>query len=59
MDRYYNKFKNSSFFYFITDDFDFRENKNLVKEINLRRKQNGLPTIEYEELLMKERIMKM
>lgn len=59
MDRYYNKFKNTSYFYFITDDFNFKWNKDLVKEINSRRRKNGLPSIEYHELWFNERIMKM
>jgi hypothetical protein len=59
MDRYYNKFKNASYFYFVTDDFNYKLNKNLVKEINSRRLENGLPSIEYQELWFNERIMKM
>lgn len=59
MDRYYNKHKDSSYFYFISNDFKYKTNNYLKRRINKTRKEFGLPSIEYEELWLKERLLKM
>jgi len=59
IDRYHTKNNKDSFFYFITFNYDFKNNSSLVKIINERRKENGLPSIEYEKIWFEERLMKM
>lgn len=59
IDRYYTKNSKDSFFYFITFNYDFKNNPSLVRVINERRKKNGLPSIEYEKIWFEERLMKM
>lgn len=59
IDRYYTKNSKESFFYFITFNYDFKNNPTMVKLINERRKKNGLPSIEYEKIWFEERLMKM
>ena len=59
IDRYYTKTNKDSFFYFITFNYDFKNNPSLVKIINERRKKHGLPSIEYEKIWFEERLMKM
>lgn len=59
LDRYYNKHKDSTYFYFISFDQSYKTNVELKKKINQSRKEFGLPSIEYEELWLKERLMKM
>ena len=59
IDRYYTKNSQDSFFYFITFNYDFKNNPSLVRVINERRKKHGLPSIEYEKIWFEERLMKM
>ena len=59
IDRYYTNNSKDSFFYFITFNYDFKNNPTMVKLINERRKKNGLPSIEYERIWFEERLMKM
>ena len=58
IDRYNTKKSKDSFFYFISFNYDFKNNPSLVKIINERRKKYGLPSIEYEKIWFEERLMK-
>lgn len=51
-------YNNESYYHFLFPDLN-SGNQSLKKEINIRRKKKGLPSIEYDKLWHEERLMKM